>query len=139
MTVNWINPKVGGRRTSTTTHGLAFRVANHKGGKAPHATMLGVVYVYPVAMKALRWQIGDRVLLGVSADMRDVYIKRVTSGGFALTASGGDKKGAKRGTFACGMVKTGQIVFPDAADISPDSYLVMDDGSVMFSIPKVAA
>jgi len=135
MTINWINPKVGGRRSSTTTTGLAFRVANHKGGKAPHATTMGVVYVYPIAMKALRWQIGDRVMIGSSPDKRDVYIRRVTSGGFALTASGGDKKRTKQGTFACGMVKTAQIVFPDAADIGPDDYIVMDDGTVMFSIP----
>jgi hypothetical protein len=132
--INWISPKLGGRRPTKTQSPLAFRVANHKGGKVGGDKLQGVVYVYPLAMKALRWQIGDRVMIGTSADKNDIYLRRVATGGYSLSPQGGDKTKKKLGTFSCAMVKTSQIQFRCAADIPPDDYIVMDDGIVMFSL-----
>ena len=138
-TINWIQPgPAAGRRTSGSKDGLAFLVRNYKSGTPAKRENQGVITVYPATMKTLRWQIGDRVMIGFSPDRRDVFIKRVPVGGYALSALGGDKGGKKKGSFCSASIKTNKTQFAVTAEIKPTDYIVMDDGTVMFSLPEAA-
>ena len=138
--IKWVTPAGPGRRGGVThPRDLAFRVANHQSGRKGSQKLAGIIYVYSDTMKALRWQVGDRVLIGTSPDGRDIYIKRVAVGGFALSATGNGNKAKKIGSSSCSTVKTTQISFLSDAGIKPSDYIVTDDGTVMFSLPNGAS
>ena len=138
--IQWVLP--GGATRQRTAGGradIAFLVRNYKSGTPAKRQPQGVITIYPATMKALRWQVGDRVMLGLSTDRRDVYIRRVQVGGYALSALGGDKNRKKTGTTCSASIKTNQISFVATAEITPSDYIVMDDGTVMFSLPAAEA
>lgn len=138
--IQWVQP--GGATRQRTAGGrsdLAFLVRNYKSGTPEKRQPQGVITIYPSTMKALRWQVGDRVMVGLSPDQRDIYIKRVQVGGYALSALGGDKNKKKTGTTCSASIKSNQINFITTAEIKPSDYIVMDDGTVMFSLPAKEA
>lgn len=143
MNINWVQPGHTGRRTSGSQK-LAFLVRNYKGGSVGDKRLQGVITIYAQTMKELRWQCGDRVMVGTSPDRRDIFLKRVPTGGYSLSALGGDKRKNKTGQALACSIKSNQIAFDAEANIGPADYIVSEDGVVMFSLPapvvqKVAA
>lgn len=136
--INWVIPKRGCTRNSQAKSHLAFLVRNYRSSKSENKETQGVITVYAATMKALRWQVGDRVMVGLSADGSDVYLKRVTSGGYSLSALGGDKGKSKLGTHSNAAIKTNRIKFTREAEINPADYMVTDDGMVMFTLPAAS-
>ncbi len=132
--INWVVPKRGCTRNSQAKSHLAFLVRNYKSAKSE--SKQGVITVYAATMKALRWQIGDRVMVGLSADGSDIYLKRVPTGGYALSALGGDKGKSKHGMHANASIKTNRVNFTREAEITPDDYMLTDEGVVMFTLPE---
>jgi hypothetical protein len=132
--INWVFPQRGATRNSNGTK-LAFLVRNYKSNKQSMRDTQGVITVYAAAMKDLRWQVGDRIMVGLGADGSDVYLKRVTTGGYALSALGGDKGRSKTGTHSNAAIKTNRVQFVREAGIAPGEYMVTDDGTVMFTLP----
>jgi hypothetical protein len=128
--INWINPARG--RTSTTGGSkpadYSFYVSNCKSGRKEREEQQGSIRVSMLAMKKLRWIGGDRVQIGV--DDKHVYVKRVQTGGYALSPVGGVKKNAGKLT-ACN-IKTSRINFKATACITEKDYVVLEDGTVMF-------
>jgi hypothetical protein len=82
-------------------------------------------------MKHLRWLAGDRVLVGFSPDGLDIYIKRVQTGGFALSPAGGK---AHIGKLAPCSIKSSHLAFKAETTIAMDDFIVGDDGVVMFTL-----
>ncbi len=138
MQINWVQPGSTGARRAASGSKLSFLVRNYKGGAVGPQKLQGVITVYLDTMKALRWQCGDRVMIGTSPDKRDIFIKRVPQGGYSLSALGGDKGASKLGKCVAASIKSNQIAFACDAEIGPADYIVTDDGTVMFSLPAPA-
>lgn len=138
MNINWVQPGHSTGRRSASGEQLAFLVRNYKGGSVGDQRLQGVITVYAQTMKALRWQCGDRVMVGTSHDKRDIFLKRVPTGGYSLSALGGDKGKNKTGKSLACSIKSNQIAFASDASIGPEDYIVTDEGVVMFSLPAPA-
>ena len=133
MAIQWIIPKRG-TAPGTRLSSAAFRLSSYKSGK--HKPPQGVITVYAKTMRDLRWQTGDRVMVGL--DGHDVYLKRVPTGGYTLSATG-DKKGAARvGLSANATIKSSTLPTLSGLDIPHDQYITLEDGTVMFSIKTKA-
>jgi hypothetical protein len=80
MAIQWIKPMRKGRAASTNTSGLYVAIA--KGGeKRPDALVFGI---QKDVMKAMRWAIGDRVLLGRDSET-GIFVLARHPEGYKLT------------------------------------------------------
>jgi hypothetical protein len=78
---NWVKPSRGGGGYGGNAEGA--RIAIYAAGK--HRPQLSIA-LYGDTMKSMRWVIGDRVEVGFGVASKCIAIRRVPSGGFALTA-----------------------------------------------------
>ena len=140
-TINWIEVKRPGRAPGVGKPlDYSFRISSHSSGRKEDESKQGCIGVTEVTMKALRWQIGDRVLIGMSTDKCDIFLKRVPTGGLALSVAGSHKTKDCVGKSLNASVKSSSLVFnlAETVYIGTNDYIVIDDGVVMFSIPKPA-
>lgn len=126
--ISWITPLRGRQNGGGHRATYAFYLTNNKAG-GKKAEIQGSIRVSEKAMKKLRWIAGDRVLIG--RDDTHLYIKRVQSGGYSLSAVGGLKNAGK--ATAC-SVKSSRLSFPFPTEIAEGDYAVLDDGTVMLEV-----
>ena len=131
--INWITPVRGNQKGGQRKADYFFHLASQKAG-AKARGMQGAIRVSELAMKRLRWIAGDRVMLG--RDDTHVYLKRVQSGGYALSPVGGEKNNGK--PVAC-AVKTSRIQFPTPVYVAEAEFATLDDGTVMIEATSEAA
>jgi len=103
--INWIHPTRGG----VSHHGSPslFRLSNQKGGGANRTQ--AVIFIHEKAMKELRWVVGDKVIFAIEGN--DVYLKRVTSKGFSLSAATGGKAVDFIGRMVSSSIKSSKHTF----------------------------
>lgn len=128
--ITWVTSLRGGSKAGRLVADYAFSLAHHKAGNKARSTQ-GAIRVSLKAMKHLRWLGGDRVLVGFSQDGMDIYIKRVQTGGFALSPVGGK---AHMGKLCPCSIKSSSLAFKVEATIAMDDFIVCDDGTVMFTL-----
>jgi len=141
--INWITPTRGGhgggRSLGSETYAFLLGMYGCGRGKDAPVQRQGSITVAEKVRKELRWQIGDRVRVGVSANGQDLYLRRIPTGGYALSASGSRKRNEVAGKSAKANIKSARLQFPfDSATIGFGDFIVMDDGTVMFSLPRAA-
>jgi hypothetical protein len=139
--ITWIEPRRGAHAHSRLPVDYAFRVSTQKSGNRANSGRAeqGAITVSEKAMRALRWQVGDRVMIGRSEDGADVYLKRVPTGGYQLSARGSVDRAKAVGTATVCIIKSARLVFDEPATIGHNDYVVLDNGAVMFTLPKRGA
>ena len=121
--INWIEPSRGG----VSKHGepSLFRLSDQKGGGK--ARTQAVIFIHEKAMKQLRWVVGDRVVFAVADGA--VFLKRVPTKGFALSAATGGKAADFVGKMASASIKSSKHVFGFAGTVCINEYTI--DGDVV--------
>ena len=119
--INWIHPTRGG----VSHHGSPslFRLSNQKGGGENRTQ--AVIFIHEKAMKELRWVVGDKVIFAIEGN--DVYLKRVTSKGFSLSAATGGKASDFVGKMASASIKSSKHVFGFQGTVYINGYTMEGD------------
>lgn len=129
---NWIEPKRSAGRSGHVKANAWGRISfTNKSKGLPYIS----VVLYEQSLKALRWLIGDRVLIGYDEKAKMIAVKRVSSGGFAITKNGGSAKTSHKSARIAVVkpknidVRFEQIVFDN------DSAQIVD-GMLLIGLPS---
>ena len=128
--MEWQKPTRGGRPTGNPKS--MFRLCNHKGGGSDRQKQC-VIFIHEKVMKQLRWVVGDKVVF--KFDDECVYLKRVASDGFTLSASTGGKRAESLGKMVSASIKSSKHVFAFDSTVYINKYSLID-GDVVKLIYK---
>ena len=84
-----------------------------------------MIFIHEKAMKELRWVVGDRVVFAVEDGA--VYLKRVPTKGFALSAATGGKASDFVGKMASASIKSSKHVFGFQGTVYINGYTMEGD------------
>lgn len=90
LNFQWIVPTYT-RRGPTGKKGIRLSIS-----KAGQGREQLVIAIYEDVMRKMRWVIGDRVEVGLDLDAGCLGLRRVPTGGYALSGKGGDKEKSQK-------------------------------------------
>ena len=112
MTIQWIKPMRKGRAASISTNGLYVAIA--KGGEnRPDSLVFGI---QKDVMKAMRWAIGDRVLLGRDSET-GIFVLARHPEGYKLTPRSSRNRDAALNKCVAATLKMSAPDFIDKAQL----------------------
>jgi hypothetical protein len=136
----WVEPHFGtggGKVDESSWCRVSMTRKNSNKSKKTGTTSGMAIAFYIPALAALRWMIGDKIIVGYDNSAKMIAIKRVTSGGYTLTANGGVKTKTKK-------PRSARVTIPKPANIdskfdgitfSKDDAQIVD-GMLLLGLPS---
>ena len=124
LNIQWIKLRVSGR---SSTVGAYIKLTHNKSGAGRKSLCFTI---YEQAMSDLRWQVGDRVEVGDAGQC--FALKRVVTGGFAVSAVIGKRTKTKTATVQLTREDVENEI--DKTFFTKEQILLMPNGVVL--IPK---